>query len=85
MCCTQVFNDESHHLNVYGSNVEVDYRGYEVTVENFMRVLTGYMGGTWVELCCMRVRPGRSAGAQFVVNSARVGSDGPTRYSSSIL
>jgi phosphatidylinositol glycan class K len=37
----QVFNDESHRLNVYGSNVEVDYRGYEVTVENFIRVLTG--------------------------------------------
>lgn len=37
----QVFNDESHRLNVYGSNVEVDYRGSEVTVENFIRVLTG--------------------------------------------
>jgi len=37
----QVFNDESHLLNVYGNNVEVDYRGYEVTVENFIRVLTG--------------------------------------------
>lgn len=40
----QVFNDESHHLNLYGSNVEVDYRGYEVTVENFIRVLTGRLG-----------------------------------------
>eukprot|EP00775_Hariotina_reticulata_P007320 gene7320-7532_t len=38
---SQVFNDESHRLNVYGDNVEVDYRGYEVTVENFIRVLTG--------------------------------------------
>jgi hypothetical protein len=37
----QVFNDEYHRLNVYGTNVEVDYRGYEVTVENFIRVLTG--------------------------------------------
>lgn len=37
----QVFNDELHKLDVYGQNVEVDYRGYEVTVENFMRVLTG--------------------------------------------
>jgi len=27
---SQVFNDESHRLNVYGDNVEVDYRGYEV-------------------------------------------------------
>ncbi|KAK9705601.1 hypothetical protein RND81_07G069500 [Saponaria officinalis] len=28
-------------LNLYGDNVEVDYRGYEVTVENFLRVLPG--------------------------------------------
>jgi len=27
--------------NLYGDNIEVDYRGYEVTVENFIRVLTG--------------------------------------------
>ena len=45
----QVFNDESHRLNVYGSNVEVDYRGYEVTVENFIRVLTGMVCGCGVE------------------------------------
>ncbi|KAF7131779.1 hypothetical protein RHSIM_Rhsim09G0040000 [Rhododendron simsii] len=37
----QVFNNENHGLNLYGDNVEVDYRGYEVTVENFFRVLTG--------------------------------------------
>ncbi|KAG0467236.1 hypothetical protein HPP92_018816 [Vanilla planifolia] len=37
----QVFNNENHQLNLYGDNVEVDYRGYEVTVENFMRVITG--------------------------------------------
>ncbi|CAM8989686.1 unnamed protein product [Rhodiola kirilowii] len=37
----QVFNNENHKLNLYGENVEVDYRGYEVTVENFLRVLTG--------------------------------------------
>jgi GPI-anchor transamidase subunit K len=28
-------------LDLYGSNVEVDYKGYEVTVENFIRLLTG--------------------------------------------
>jgi phosphatidylinositol glycan class K len=28
-------------LDLYGDNIEVDYRGYEVTVENFIRVLTG--------------------------------------------
>lgn len=37
----QVFNNENHRLNLYGDNVEVDYRGYEVTVENFLRLLTG--------------------------------------------
>ncbi|CAK8534343.1 unnamed protein product [Lathyrus sativus] len=37
----QVVNNENHRLNLYGDNVEVDYRGYEVNVENFMRVLTG--------------------------------------------
>lgn len=38
----QVFNNENHRLNLYGDNVEVDYRGYEVTAENFLRVLTGH-------------------------------------------
>ncbi|GFN85251.1 GPI-anchor transamidase [Plakobranchus ocellatus] len=36
-----VFNNQNQHINVYGDDVEVDYRGYEVTVENFIRVLTG--------------------------------------------
>ncbi|XP_077298561.1 phosphatidylinositol glycan anchor biosynthesis class K [Arctopsyche grandis] len=36
-----VFNNAHQHINVYGDDVEVDYRGYEVTVENFVRLLTG--------------------------------------------
>lgn len=36
-----VFNNANKHMNVYGDDVEVDYRGYEVTVENFVRLLTG--------------------------------------------
>ncbi|CAJ0751924.1 19686_t:CDS:2 [Entrophospora sp. SA101] len=36
-----VFNNAARYLDLYGDNVEVDYRGYEVTVENFIRVLTG--------------------------------------------
>lgn len=36
-----VFNAKGHRVDVYGSSVESDYRGYEVTVENFIRVLTG--------------------------------------------
>ncbi|CAD7701930.1 unnamed protein product [Ostreobium quekettii] len=37
----RVFNNADHSVDLYGDSVEVDYRGYEVTVENFMRVLTG--------------------------------------------
>ena len=40
-----VYANPGRHLDLYGDNIEVDYRGYEVTVENFIRVLTG--------LCCL--------------------------------
>jgi phosphatidylinositol glycan class K len=36
-----IYNNRNHNLNMYGSEIEVDYRGYEVSVENFIRVLTG--------------------------------------------
>ncbi|KAI9463031.1 peptidase C13 family-domain-containing protein [Russula earlei] len=36
-----VFANRGHALDLYGENIEVDYRGYEVTVENFLRLLTG--------------------------------------------
>jgi phosphatidylinositol glycan class K len=36
-----VFNNANQNIDVYGDDVEVDYRGYEVTVENFVRLLTG--------------------------------------------
>ncbi|KAL8740454.1 MAG: hypothetical protein Q9190_006850 [Brigantiaea leucoxantha] len=35
-----VYNNADRALDLYGSNIEVDYRGYEVTVENFIRLLT---------------------------------------------
>lgn len=35
-----VFNNADRALDLYGDNIEVDYRGYEVTVENFIRLLT---------------------------------------------
>lgn len=35
-----VFNMHEHNLDLYGENIEVDFRGYEVTVENFIRLLT---------------------------------------------
>ncbi|KIO26053.1 hypothetical protein M407DRAFT_8038 [Tulasnella calospora MUT 4182] len=36
-----VYANKGRGLDLYGENIEVDYRGYEVTVENFIRVLTG--------------------------------------------
>jgi phosphatidylinositol glycan class K len=36
-----VYANPGGGLDLYGDNIEVDYRGYEVTVENFIRVLTG--------------------------------------------
>ncbi|KAF8342612.1 peptidase C13 family-domain-containing protein [Cantharellus anzutake] len=36
-----VFANPGRILDLYGDNIEVDYRGYEVTVENFIRLLTG--------------------------------------------
>ncbi|CAF0879438.1 unnamed protein product [Adineta ricciae] len=36
----EIFNNVAEQINVYGDDVEVDYRGYDVTVENFVRVLT---------------------------------------------
>jgi glycosylphosphatidylinositol transamidase (GPIT) subunit GPI8 len=36
-----VYANSGRQLDLYGDNIEVDYRGYEVTVENFIRVLTG--------------------------------------------
>jgi phosphatidylinositol glycan class K len=35
-----VFNNQERMLDLYGENIEVDYRGYEVTVENFIRLVT---------------------------------------------
>jgi glycosylphosphatidylinositol transamidase (GPIT) subunit GPI8 len=39
-----VYSNAGRSLDLYGDNIEVDYRGYEVTVENFIRVLTGKDG-----------------------------------------
>jgi phosphatidylinositol glycan class K len=35
-----VFNDQSKYKDLYGNNIQVDYRGYEVNVENVIRLLT---------------------------------------------
>ncbi|ODV63510.1 GPI-anchor transamidase ASCRUDRAFT_23536, partial [Ascoidea rubescens DSM 1968] len=39
-----VFNNAARQLDLYGDNIQVDYRGYEVTVENFIRLLTDRWG-----------------------------------------
>jgi len=36
-----VYNNRGHQLDLYGDDIEVDYRGTDVTVENFLRLLTG--------------------------------------------
>lgn len=36
-----VYANPGRQMDLYGDNIEVDYRGYEVTVENFIRLLTG--------------------------------------------
>ena len=36
-----VFNNARRDVDLYGQNIEVDYRGYEVSVENVIRLLTG--------------------------------------------
>lgn len=37
----KVYANAGRHLDLYGENIEVDYRGYEVSVESFIRLLTG--------------------------------------------
>jgi len=48
-----VYANPGRQLDLYGDNIEVDYRGYEVTVENLIRVLTG-MSVNHVLLISMR-------------------------------
>lgn len=42
-----VFSNPKRNLDLYGDNIEVDYRGYDVTVENLLRVLTGRVPPTY--------------------------------------
>ncbi|KAI3387021.1 hypothetical protein SNEBB_000290 [Seison nebaliae] len=36
-----VFNNMNQQIDVFGNDAQIDYRGEEVTVKNFIRVLTG--------------------------------------------
>lgn len=37
----KVYANSGRHLDLYGDQIEVDYRNYEVSVESFLRLLTG--------------------------------------------
>lgn len=37
----EIFHNANRQSNVYGDAIEVDYRGYDVTVELFIRLMTG--------------------------------------------
>jgi phosphatidylinositol glycan class K len=37
----KVYANSGRQLDLYGESIEVDYRGYDVTVESFLRLLTG--------------------------------------------
>jgi phosphatidylinositol glycan class K len=39
-----VYANAGRQMDLYGDGIEVDYRGYEVTVESFLRLLTGSCG-----------------------------------------
>nr|XP_031862313.1 uncharacterized protein CI109_002278 [Kwoniella shandongensis]KAA5529385.1 hypothetical protein CI109_002278 [Kwoniella shandongensis] len=41
-----VYANSGRQMDLYGDGIEVDYRGYEVTVESFLRLLTGRHAAT---------------------------------------
>lgn len=49
-----VYANKGRLMDLYGDHVEVDYRGYEVTVESFLRLLTG----TSVDAYCQELGQG---------------------------
>jgi GPI-anchor transamidase subunit K len=58
-----VYNNAARALDLYGENIEVDYRGYDVTVENFIRLLTD----RWPEDVPRSKRLGSDAGSNVLV------------------
>lgn len=58
-----VYNNAARGLDLYGDNIEVDYRGYEVTVENFIRLLTD----RWAEDVPRSKRLGSDEGSNVLV------------------
>ena len=58
-----VYSNANRALDLYGENVEVDYRGYEVTVENFIRLLTD----RWDEQVPASKRLGTDSGSNILI------------------
>ena len=50
-----VYHHRNKILDLYGRDVEVDFRGEEVTVQNLIRLLTGRQdkGKTYRSYCCL--------------------------------
>ena len=58
-----VYSNADRRMDLYGENVEVDYRGYEVTVENFIRLLTD----RWEESVPASKRLGTDEGSNVLI------------------
>eukprot|EP00750_Incisomonas_marina_P009628 INCI16060.1.p1 GENE.INCI16060.1~~INCI16060.1.p1 ORF type:complete len:183 (-),score=25.03 INCI16060.1:183-731(-) len=39
-----IFNGERHEMNLYGDDIHVDFRGPDVSIDSFLRILTGESG-----------------------------------------
>jgi phosphatidylinositol glycan class K len=49
-----VYANAGRQMDLYGDGIEVDYRGYEVTVESFLRLLTGTCGSSLILIITLR-------------------------------
>ncbi|KAH8698777.1 putative GPI anchor transamidase [Talaromyces proteolyticus] len=66
-----VYSNADRAVDLYGENIEVDYRGYEVTVENFIRLLTDRLD----EAVPHSKRLGSDAGSNVLVYMTGHGGD----------
>ena len=66
-----VYNNAARALDLYGDSIEVDYRGYDVTVENFLRLLTD----RWSADVPRGKRLGSDAGSNVLVYMTGHGGD----------
>lgn len=68
-----VYSNADRKLDLYGDDIEVDYRGKDVSVENFIRLLTGASFGpaSPVSLLTMtsdRTEPGTSSSKRLMTD-----------------